>query len=380
MIGGNSSGPRTSHRSSKDEDADTITDKPRPSVTEPQEAPAETTPQTTPMTPNRLQKVTLITNSGSIDDMSYDQACWEGVSQWCQSRNIEYTFLVPDGMSTYDYIAAIDRAIAEGADTIVLPGYSFGGALATAMYEYSDVRFLAVDMLPDGITEDYITFHEPTSNVACVDFAVEESGYLAGYAAVMEGYTCLGFLGGMAVPEIVRYGSGFIQGADAAAQELGIEIKIRCFYADQYFGSPEITERMLSWYHSGTEVVFTCGGGLYTSTVEAANAADAHVIGVDVDQSYFSDRIITSAVKGLTQATMMLLDAANSDSWDTYGGTFTTLSLSQGDFTGAVLGRIEAISPEEYAALVDEIARGARSIDRTPKLYENGTNTTLIIE
>ena len=124
-------------------------------------------------------------------------------------------------------------------------------------------------------------------NLYCAVYQEELCGYMAGYAAVKLGYKNLGFLGGMAVPAVQRYGYGFVQGVDAAAAELELtDVKVNYAYGNQFFGDADITAAMDTWYAGGTEVVFACGGGIYTSAVDAAKKVEgAKVIGVDVDQA-----------------------------------------------------------------------------------------------
>ena len=258
-----------------------------------------------------ITKVALVTDVGTIDDESFNQACWEGVKEWCEANGLEYTYYQPTEDSTDARVLSIAQAISEGYNTIVLPGYLFGATLLTVMEEYPEAYFIAVDVASGDLTLDYVTYAEPAANTACLTFSEEQAGYLAGYAAVKDGYTKLGFLGGMAVPAVIRYGYGFIQGADAAAQELNVNIEINYTYGGQFFGSPEITAKMEGWYQAGTEVVFACGGGIYTSALEAAEKNNGKVIGVDVDQSYVSELIITSAMKQLKNVTMTVLDALN---------------------------------------------------------------------
>ena len=217
--------------------------------------------------PAVITKVALVTDVGTIDDESFNQACWEGVEEWCTANGLEYTYYQPTADSTDARVLSVAQAISEGYNTIVMPGYLFGATLTMVMEEYPDVYFIAVDVAAGDLTIDYTTFYEPTANVACLTFSEEQAGYLAGYAAVKDGYTKLGFLGGMAVPAVIRYGYGFIQGADAAAAEMGVNIEINYTYGGQFFGSPEITAKMEGWYQAGTEVVFACGGGIYTSAL-----------------------------------------------------------------------------------------------------------------
>ena len=240
------------------------------------------------------------------------------------------------------------------------------------MEEYPDVHFIAVDVAAGDLTVDYATYYEPAANTACLTFSEEQAGYLAGYAAVKDGYTKLGFLGGMAVPAVIRYGYGFIQGADAAAAELGVNIEINYTYGGQFFGSPEITAKMEGWYQAGTEVVFACGGGIYTSALEAAEKNNGKVIGVDVDQSYISDLIVTSAMKQLQNVTETVLEALNTGAWETYGGKISNFSLAEGEYVGlptaAESWRLANYTVEEYEALKAQLADGTIVVDNNTEV------------
>ena len=281
-----------------------------------------------------ITKVALVTDVGTIDDESFNQACWEGVKEWCEANGLEYTFYQPTEDSTDARILSVAQAISEGYNTIVMPGYLFGATLTVVMEQLPDVNFIAVDVASGDLTLDYVTYYDPAANTACLTFSEEQAGYLAGYAAVKDGYTKLGFLGGMAVPAVIRYGYGFIQGADAAAAEMDVAIEINYTYGGQFFGSPEITAKMEGWYQAGTEVVFACGGGIYTSALEAAEKHNGKVIGVDVDQSYVSELIVTSAMKQLKNVTMTVLGALNDGNWDTYGAKVSNFSLAEGEYVG----------------------------------------------
>ena len=278
-----------------------------------------------------ITKVALVTDVGTIDDESFNQACWQGVEKWCKENNIEYTYYQPTEDSTDARVLSIAQAISEGANTIVMPGYLFGPTVLTVQDEYPEVYFIAVDVAAGDLTFDYETYVDPSANVACLTFSEEQAGYLAGYAAVKEGYTKLGFLGGIAVPAVQRYGYGFVQGADAAAKELNKKVEINYTYGGQFAGSPEITAKMEGWYQAGTEIVFACGGGIYTSALEAADKNDGKVIGVDVDQSHISDRFVTSAMKGLQNVTESVLEALNKGEWATYGGKVSNFGLLEGE-------------------------------------------------
>lgn len=315
------------------------------------------------------EKLVLVTDVGTIDDESFNQACWQGVVAVAEANGLEYTYYQPTADSTDARLNSIDQAVAEGATVIVMPGYLFGEALIDAQNDYADVKFIAVDVGSGDMTHDYVTYYDPAANAVCVTFAEEQAGFLAGYAAVKAGYTKLGYLGGMAVPAVIRYGYGFVQGADYAAKELGVNVEIKYTYGGQFFGDATITAKMEGWYAAGTEVVFACGGGIYTSAVEAANLHGGKVIGVDVDQSYIDECIITSAMKGLQNVTETILNDYLAGNWDTYGGQFLTYSLNEGDYVGIPTAekswKLGSFTVEEYEATKALIMDGTIAIDNS---------------
>ena len=190
------------------------------------------------------EKIALVTDVGTIDDESFNQACWQAVEAFAIENDVEYTYYQPNADSLDARLMSIDQAVTEGASVIVMPGYLFGATLVTAQDKYPDVKFIAVDVSAGDLTVDYTNYVEPAANVVCVTFSEEQAGFLAGYAAVKDGYTKLGFLGGMAVPAVIRYGYGFVQGADKAAAELDKQIEINYTYGGQFFGDAAITAKM----------------------------------------------------------------------------------------------------------------------------------------
>ena len=335
-----------------------------------------------------ITKVALVTDVGTIDDESFNQSTWQGVEAWCTENGIEYTYYQPTEDSTDARVISIIQAITEGANVIVMPGYLFGTTLLEVQDEYPDVYFIAIDVASGDLTYDYVTYYEPSANTTCIAFAEEQAGYMAGYAVVKDGYTNLGFLGGMAVPAVVRYGYGFIQGADDAAAEMGVDIEINYTYGGQFFGDANITAKMDGWYSAGTEIVFACGGGIYTSAVEAALNYNGMVVGVDVDQNYIGtagvadgtyayNPFVTSAMKGLQNVTETALAELQAGNWSNYGGLFLKFSLAEGDYvslpTATDSWNFNTFTVEEYEAVKAAIMDGTIAID-------NSSETTVLPE
>ena len=285
-------------------------------------------------------KVAMVTDYGDITDQSFNQTTYEACKAFCEANGVKFTYYKPAGDSDAERIAMIEKAIDEGYNVIVLPGFAFANAVAGTAPNYADVKFIALDVSEFDLTSAGLTA-DTMKNVYAAVYQEELCGYMAGYAAVKLGYTKLGFLGGMAVPAVQRYGYGYVQGADAAAKELGITVDLNYVYGGLFYGTPDFTAAMDTWYQGGTQVVFACGGGIFTSAVEAAVKVDgAKVIGVDVDQAGViagvagqSDKslTVTSAMKGLYPTTVdTLTDVIVNGNWEKYAGKVATLGLVSG--------------------------------------------------
>lgn len=288
----------------------------------------------TPDTPDDPQtkveyKVAMITDYGDITDQSFNQTTYEACKEFCEANGLQFNYFKPAGDSDAERVAMIESAIDEGYNVVVMPGYAFAGAIKETADIYPEVTFIALDVSAGDLGDDYTL----PSNLYCAVYQEELCGYMAGYAAVKLGYTKLGFLGGMAVPAVVRYGFGYVQGVDAAAKELGITVDLKYAYGNQFVGDADITAAMDTWYQGGTEIVFACGGGIYTSAAEAAAKVGGKIIGVDVDQAgiidgdYGEGMTVTSAMKGLAPTVKHLLSEVVAGNFANYGGKIETLGL-----------------------------------------------------
>ena len=247
--------------------------------------------------------VAMITDYGDITDQSFNQTTYEACKAFADANGLTFQYYKPASDSDEDRSSSMEKAIDDGYTVLIMPGYAFGKAIQNVVPEYDDITFIALDV-SEGDIGDLAA--DVPANLYCAVYQEELCGYMAGYAAVKLGYTKLGFLGGMAVPAVVRYGYGFVQGADAAAAELNLtDVEIKYAYGNQFYGDSDITAYMDTWYAAGTEVVFACGGGIFTSAGEAAAKVGGKVIGVDVDQAgtidglYGEGMTVTSAMKGL---------------------------------------------------------------------------------
>ena len=319
-------------------------------------------------------KVAMVTDYGDITDQSFNQTTYEACKAFCEGNGIDFTYKKPASDADADRVSSIEEAIEEGYNVIVMPGYAFANAIYEVAPLYPDTKFVALDVSEGDLTA-YGEREFDGPNVYSAVYQEELAGYMAGYAAVKMGFTKLGFLGGMAVPAVQRYGHGFVQGADAAASELGkSDVEIKYVYGGQFFGDADITAAMDTWYGAGTEVVFACGGGIYTSAAEAAAKVGGKVIGVDVDQAatidgaYGEGMTVTSAMKGLGATVNTLLGAINEGKWADYAGQIQNLGLvsetPEENYVQLPASTVwnDGFSEADYQTLVKELFDGTRKV------------------
>ena len=326
-------------------------------------------------------EIAFVTDVGQLKDKSFNQGTFDGVKLYAANNGLSYKYYQPangDQATDDDRYDAMKAAAEGGAKVIVAAGFMQATALTKAAAEFTDVKFVFVDR------DSAVTLEDGTAlkNVLGICFQEEQCGYLAGYAVVKEGFTKLGFTGGGGGtnPACCRYGYGFVQGADAAAAELGQNIEINYFYGGQFYGDANITSRMEGWYSNGTQVVFACGGGIYTSAVEAALKNNGYVIGVDVDQNYIGAKgvadgtyaynpFITSAMKGLTEAVNTALADIDAGSWGDIAGSNGNFGLEDGDYIGlptdADSWNFESFTTDEYEEVKGKIKSGEITVDNS---------------
>lgn len=254
---------------------------------------------TTNTAAGQSSELALITDSGTINDKSFNQGAWEGLVKYAEENNLSYKYYQPAESSDDAFLSAIDLAVRGGAKVVVTPGFLFESAVFVAQDRYTDVQFILVDGSPHS--PDY-SQSKVGANTVGITYAEDQAGFLAGYAAVKDGYRKLGYVGGMAVPSVIRYGYGYVLGAEYAAKELGLapgSVTINYHYTGAFIPSPEAQSLAASWYNSGVEVIFAAAGGAGNSVFAASQQANKMAIGVDVDQSGESPTIITSALKGI---------------------------------------------------------------------------------
>ena len=322
-------------------------------------------------------ELALITDVGTIDDKSFNQGSWEGLEKYAKEHNITHKYYKPAEKSDQACLDAIDLAVKGGAKVIVTPGFLFESPVYNAQTKYPNIKFILIDAEPK--TADSA---EIKDNVLSIFYAEEQAGYLAGYAAVTEGYRELGFMGGLAVPAVVRFGYGYVQGADAAAKNLGLDkgaVKIKYTYVGNFDASPENQTKAAAWYNEGTECIFACGGGVGNSVMKAAETAQKVVIGVDVDQSVESETVITSAMKNLG-------DSVYSAIADYYDGKFeggkklTLTAKENGIELPMETSKFKKFTKEDYDKLYKGLQDGLIEVKKDTDISDLKSLNTEVVE
>ena len=326
-------------------------------------------------------QVAFVTDVGQLKDKSFNQGTFDGVKLYAAANGLSYKYYQPANGSEAtddDRYDAMKAAVEGGADVVVCAGYLQEAALKKAAIEYPETPFVFIDGYP--LTDDA---GNTLSNVAGIAFKEEQAGYLAGYAAVMDGFTKLGFSGGGGGtnPACCRFGYGYVQGANAAALEKGITVDMNYSwqYGSNFSASTDLQTMINGWYVNGTEIVFACGGSMFQSIVAAASANDGYVIGVDVDQSGESEYVVTSAMKGLADAVQWAVAKVYDGTFDTIGGQQASLGVADNAVqlpTGADSWRFETFTVEEYESLYQQMVDGTLVVDDDYTVMDNAETAT----
>ena len=339
-------------------------------------------------------QVAFVTDVGQLKDKSFNQGTFDGVKLYAAANGLSYKYYQPANGSEAtddDRYDAMKAAVEGGADVVVCAGYLQEAALRKAAIEYPDTPFVFIDGYPiqEQATEydaagNALPNDSPVlTNVAGVAFQEQQAGYLAGYAAVKDGFTKLGFSGGGGGtnPACCRFGYGYVQGANAAALEKGITVDMNYSwqYGSNFSASTDLQTMINGWYVNGTEIVFACGGSMFQSIVAAASANDKFVIGVDVDQSGESEYVVTSAMKGLADAVQWAVAKVYDGTFDTIGGQQASLGVADNAVqlpTGADSWRFETFTVEEYESLYQQMVDGTLVVDDDYTVMDNAETAT----
>jgi basic membrane lipoprotein Med (substrate-binding protein (PBP1-ABC) superfamily) len=302
-----------------------------------------------------IESVCLVTDTGKVNDGTFNQFANDGAVRATEEFGLDYTFI--ETQSQADYDANIQTCIDNGYDAIITVGFLIAEATARAAAANPDVYFIGVDQF---------VFEGPANYVG-LQFREDQGGFLAGaLAAMMTESNIVGGVYGVDIPPVKKFRNGFEQGA----KFINPDITLLGAYIDS-FQAPDrgatLAEQMIG---EGADVIMGAGGptgsgGIVAAATRAENPA--FVIGVDQDE-YFTtfgggtspgaDRIISSAIKRVDQSVYLGIKALVDGGADFPGGSIFILS-AQNDGIGFAPPN-DAPVPAEVTARMDEILAGLK--------------------
>ncbi|MGI6767152.1 MAG: BMP family lipoprotein [Lentihominibacter sp.] len=243
-------------------------------------------------------EIAMITDDSLVMDGGHSEAAWNAITEFGAGNGISHKYYKATEATKKAYKGAINTAVEKGAKVIVFDGYTFDDTAVSFEDDYSDVNFVVLNATPVDEETGKVGIAD---NITAIHFESEQTGFLAGYAAVAEGYTRLGFIGESEVDLISGFGYGYVKGADRAAGEAGIDVEIRYLYCDAETAA-DAFDMARTWYEEGTEVIFACGHGVEKEIIRAAESAEGKVIGSCLEKTDLSDTVIATAVHDIKTA------------------------------------------------------------------------------
>ena len=320
-------------------------------------------PEDPTVTPAGGETIALVTGASGTESGA-DAMLWQGVQTFASAYGYTATTQTAEGDSSADAETALRTAAESGAKLVICRGDAAATALYRIQENYPDVHYLLFDDEPHN--DDYSAYK--TANlVHCVLFQEEQAGYLAGYAAVIDGYTSLGFVGAREIPGIVRYGTGLLQGAEAAAEQQGETVNLKFWFADTYDENDAVTQRMADWYNGGVSLIFVSGGTLYKCAAQAAEQTGGKVMAGDTNVTALSDSVLASAVKCYNAAVQrQLYEFFTAGSWSTQNAGQTErvgITNAEVALESDTSWRLDVFTLDDYRSLYEDLRTSVKRVD-----------------
>lgn len=306
--------------------------------------------------------VAFVAESGGTET-GPDSALWRGVQAFADTFGYTAQLYQAEENTQESRENALRSAAESGAAVVVCCGDDMAAALYNIQNNYPSVAYLCMDGEPHS--QDY-TSYETAANTHCVMFSEEQAGYLAGYAAVMDGRTRLGFVGAESMPGTVRYCNGFLQGIDAAAQSQGVQAVLEVWYVGSEDAADVVTSRVGEWASSGVEAVMAAGSGTLEGCIQAVQGTGSVVIGTDWDSTGQDGTVLTSAMKNYAYAVQRELYNYFADGgWGNGGGATERLTAAENAVgLPQVNWRLTGYNQREYEKLYGNLHDGSVKVER----------------
>ena len=261
-------------------------------------------------------KVGLVTDIGGLNDRSFNQLANEGLERAKSELGVETRVLISAKNS--DYVPNLSTLAQQKYDLVIGVGFLMAEAVETVAGKFPDTKFAVIDVSAAGMKS------KPT-NVEGLLFKEAEAGYLAGYVSALyakdEGKDTISSVGGEKIPPVDAY----IAGYQAGAKEAFPEIKTLNGYSQDFVDQAKCKELGLNQIAEGSVVVFQVAGQCGLGALDAAKEKSVQGVGVDADQGYLGEHIITSAQKKVDVAVETAVKSVQDDSYK--GGTDVIFDL-----------------------------------------------------
>ena len=296
-------------------------------------------------------KVGLVTDTGGLNDRSFNQLANEGLERAKSELGIETRVLVSKANS--DYVPNLSTLAQQKYDLVIGNGFLMADAMNTVATKFPQTKFGIIDV--DATTD----LKSKPKNVTGLLFKEQEGGYLVGYMAGLylkdNGGGTASSVGGQKIPPVDHYIAGYQAGVKAANPDA----KTANAYSQKFDDPAPCKEIALDQIAKGAKVVFQVAGGCGLGALDAAKEKGVQGIGVDADQAYLGDQIMTSALKKVDVAVYNEVKAVQDGAFK--GGANTVFDVKSGAVGFGDTNEVGAKYADQIKEVQDKIASGELS-------------------
>jgi basic membrane protein A len=265
-------------------------------------------------------KVGMVTDIGGLDDRSFNQSAYEGLKRAESELGAEIRAITSENNS--DYVPNLSTLARQQFDLVIAVGFLMGEATEKVASSFPETNFAIIDF-------PQVAMKSKPPNVSGLLFKEAEAGYLVGYMAGLHvkdkgGDQVISAVGGQQVPAVDAYIAGYQKGATDANPE----VETLFGYSQDFVDQAKCKEMGLEHIAQGAQVVFAVAGGCGLGALDAAKEKGLQGIGVDADQAYLGDHIMTSALKKVDEAAFTAAQQVQEGSFE--AGTDTVFDVKSG--------------------------------------------------
>jgi len=294
----------------------------------------------------------LVTDIGGLNDRGFNHLAYVGLQK---AKSLGVTTAVLQSKSQNDYIPNFQTCVEKyKANLVIGVGFLMESQIQTMAKKYPNTKWAGVDMSAPGDFKGGIT-----KNFEGLVFAENEVGYEVGYLAALmaqkDGKSTVSSVGGIPVPAVVRYIAGFQAGAKAAVPS----ITTINGYSQDFVAQDKCKNIALDQISKGSDVVFQVAGGCGLGALDAAKEKTAWGIGVDADQAYVNNRVLTSAQKKVDVAVYTAISALKKNGTFTGGKNMLFNAANGGVGLGTINKGVPAGIKAQAMATAKKVAQGS---------------------